>query len=177
VISGIIVRPAREDDVKGIQAALLANCGDPSLFLRSKQNLRACLGDLVIAEDAGRVVGCAALHAYSPALAEVHSVAVLPECQGQGVGVRLVRECLERAKAQSFCRVFLGTTKVTYFARFGFRPFSRWELPSLVLLRKLGQVFHQRPARWLPTLLGRHTFMRLQISGDNADPFSTSAAR
>lgn len=161
----IIIRPAREDDVKGLRAALLANRGDPSLFLRSEQNLRRCLGGFVLAGDAGRVVGCAALHAYSPSLAELLSVAVLPECQGQGVGARLVRECLERAKAQPFYCVFLATSKVTYFARFGFQPYSRWQLPSVVLLRKLGQVFHQRPARWLPTLLGRHTFMRLQIRG------------
>jgi N-acetylglutamate synthase-like GNAT family acetyltransferase len=177
VIPGLIVRPAREDDVKGIQAALLANRDDPSLFLRPGQSLRACLGDFVVAEDAGRIVGCAALHAHSPALAELLSVAVLPECQSQGAGARLVRECLERAKAQSFCWVFLGTIKVTYFARFGFRPFSRWELPSGVLLRGLRRVFHQRPARWLPALLGRYTFMRLQIGARSTDPSSTLAAR
>jgi N-acetylglutamate synthase-like GNAT family acetyltransferase len=176
MIPGIIIRPACEEDVKGLQAALFANRSDPSLFLRSQQNLRRYLGDFVVAEEAGRVVGCAALHAYSPALAELLSVAVLPEYQGKRVGAGLVRECLERAKAQSFHCVFLATTKVTYFARFGFKPFSRWQLPSGVLLRKLGQVFHQPPARWLPALLGRHTFMRLEIRRRSANALSTSSA-
>jgi amino-acid N-acetyltransferase len=177
MIPDMIIRPACEEDVKGLQAALFANRSDPSLFLRSEQNLRRYLGDFVVAEEAGSVVGCAALHAYSPALSELLSVAVLPECQGQGVGARLVQDCLERAKAHSFHCVFLATTKVTYFARFGFQPFSRWQLPSGVLLRKLGQVFHQPPARWLPALLGRHTFMRFKIRGRSADALSTSAAR
>jgi len=165
MIPGIIIRPACEEDVKGLRVVLVANRDDPSLFLRSEQNLRRCLGDFVVAKDAGQVVGCAALHAYSPSLAELLSVAVLPEYQGKGVGARLVQECLERAKAQPFYWLFLATRKVTYFARFGFQPFSRWQLPSLVLLKKLGQVFHQRPGRWLPALFGRHTIMRLQNRG------------
>lgn len=165
MIPDIIIRPAREEDVKELRVVLFANRDDTSLFLRSEQNLRRCLGDFIVARDAGKVVGCAALHAYSLSLAEILSVAVLPEYQGKGVGARLVRECLERAKAQPLDWLFLATRKVTFFARFGFQPFSRWQLPSWVLLKKLGQVFHQRPARWLPALFGRHTFMRVQNRG------------
>jgi hypothetical protein len=56
---------------------------------------------------------------------------------------------------------WLATAKPSYFARFGFQPISRFQLPIRVLWTKLRLIFQQPPARWLPALLGRHTFMRL----------------
>jgi len=52
------------------------------------------LNDLVsggfVAEQAGRIVGFAALEVYSAKLAEVRSLVVAPRTQGQGIGRRLI---------------------------------------------------------------------------------------
>jgi N-acetylglutamate synthase-like GNAT family acetyltransferase len=109
------------------------------------------------------VVGCAELHPYAGQLAEILSVAVQPAAQGRGIGRLLVQASLARAGRVGIGRVWLATLKPSYFARLGFRPFWRWELPSAVLLVKLTQVFLQPPRRWGPALVGRQTFM-LRVS-------------
>jgi N-acetylglutamate synthase-like GNAT family acetyltransferase len=93
-------------------------------------------------------------------VAEVYAVAVTPQCQGHGIGRQLVQACQQHARAGSFRHLWLATVKPGYFSRYGFRPVSRWDLPASVLLRKLRQTFQQPVGRWLPVLLGRHTFMR-----------------
>lgn len=156
----VTTRAATEGDVGDIVAALRANRADPSLFQRSPANVRRWISDFLVARDgAGRVLGCAALHRHGADLAEVLSVAVLPAAQGQGIGGLLAEAVLARAGRAGFGRVWLATLKPGYFARFGFRPISRWALPSTVLLVKAIQVFRQAPRHWVPALVGRQTFM------------------
>jgi putative acetyltransferase len=89
------------------------------------------LTDSLVADDAGRIVGHIA---FSPVTVEsvgggvgLAPVAVLPECQRNGVGSQLVREGLRRAKeAGAAFAVVLG--EPAYYSRFGFGPASRWGL-------------------------------------------------
>jgi N-acetylglutamate synthase-like GNAT family acetyltransferase len=156
----VTVWAATEGAVDDIVAALRANRGDPSLFQRSPTDIRKSLSDFLVARDSdGRVLGCAALHSSAIDLAEVLSVAVQPYTQGRGIGGLLVEGVLARAGQAGIGRVWLATLKPGYFARFGFRPISRWDLPAAVLLRKLTQVFRQAPRHWGPALVGRQTFM------------------
>jgi N-acetylglutamate synthase-like GNAT family acetyltransferase len=114
-----------------------------------------------VAEDQYRqCLGCAAVYAYSKKLGEIVSVAVLPEFQRQGIGERLIKECLRQAKTRGLKRLFLATAKPSYFARFDFRPVSRRQLPISVLLRNVRQVLEQPPQRWWPALFGRFQFMQ-----------------
>ena len=50
-----------------------------------------------VADSNGRIVGFAALEVYSAKLAEVRSLVVSPETQGQGVGRRLLAACVDKA--------------------------------------------------------------------------------
>jgi len=160
MVEEVTIGQATELDVRHIISVLLANRHDPSIFLRSEGDVRQNRRDFIVAKDRlGQVVGCAAVHAYSPTLGEILSVAVVPEFQGQGIGGRLVEECLRRARANGIEHLWLATVKPGYFARFGFKPISRWKLPVSVLLYKLRQVFQQPWERWLPALSGRFQFM------------------
>ncbi len=165
MVDTITVHPAAQCDVDDIVAVLRANQADPSLFRRSPANVQMRLSDFLVARDSSdRMVGCAALHQYAAHLAEILSVAVQPAAQGRGIGRLLVEASLARAGQANISRVWLATLKPSYFAHFGFRPISRWELPVSVLLAKLTQVFLQPPRRWSPALVGRQTFM-LRVSG------------
>ncbi len=156
----IIVRAAVSADVEAIVAVLRANLADPSLFQRSAAEITAQLTEYLIAEErTGAIVGCAALHCYPDQSAELHSVAVLPNRQGLRLGEQLVRAGLQRAAQRGVAKVWLGTMKPGYFARFGFVPMWRWRIPLRIMWPKIKSVFTQPPARWLPALLGRHTFM------------------
>jgi amino-acid N-acetyltransferase len=153
-------RSAETKDAPHIVAVIAANLADPSLFRRSLKDIRRHSGDFVVAsDDAGTIVGCAALHRYKGGIGEVLSVAVVPARQGTGVGRLLVGECLARARADGLKWVWLATLKPAYFARFGFAPLSRWQLPLGILVGKLGAVVQQPLRRWGPALAGRPTFM------------------
>ena len=67
---------------------------------------------------------------------------------------------MDVAAADGVQLLWLGTAKPQYFARFGFKPMSRWHLPLSLLIYKLWLVFRQPMERWIPAVFGRHVFMR-----------------
>lgn len=154
------IRQASRNDAEAISAVLSLNRLDRGLYQESSEAVIHTIQDFWVAQDgAGQIVGCAGLHRESPSLAEVYAVAVVPQCQGQGVGRQLLHTCIEHARSLGIQHLWLATTKPEYFRRLGFAVISRWELPAATLLRKLRQTFQQPFLRWLPVLLGRHTFM------------------
>ena len=160
----ITISPATTQDAATISAVLAANHDAPGLFQKSPAAVAQAIADFFVARNgAGETVGCAGLHRESPTLAEVYAVAVIPQCQGQGIGRQLVDACERRAMELEIRDVWLATIKPEYFSRHGFRTISRWELPAPVLLRKLTQVFEQPSGRWLGALSGKHTFMRRAV--------------
>jgi amino-acid N-acetyltransferase len=167
--STVIIEAASERDVKLIASIFTANSHDPAIFLRSADDVSKNLKDFFVAKDTrGQIQGCAALHSYSPWLGEILSVAVLPELQGKGIGSRLVETCIQEARVKGIARLWLATAKPDFFARFEFKPISRWELPVFVIAFKLKQVYQQPLSRWLPALFGRFTFMEKKSDTDIA---------
>jgi amino-acid N-acetyltransferase len=158
------VRPARHNDAQAISDIIALNRSDPGLYQKSARAVARSIADFVVACDStSRLVGCAGLHVDSDELAEIYAVAVTPDCQGQGVGKKLMNVCRERAVSRGLHFLWLATIKPDYFSRYGFKAISRWELPAAVLLRKFAWTFEQPPARWLPALFGRHTFMKCPV--------------
>jgi amino-acid N-acetyltransferase len=167
----VAIRPAAASDVDAIDTILRANRRDRSLFQQPRDQIRRTLADFVVAADErGDVIGCTALHRHDGAWGEILAVAVDPAAHGRGVGAALVRAAVRRARQAGLPRVWLGTAKPAYFARFGFRPISRWALPLSVLGRKLLLVLQQPPSRWLPAIFGRHRFMAMALAGHHPRP-------
>ncbi len=152
------------EEVDAIVATIEANRGDSAMFLRSRSDVRQNVSDFIVAKEPdGQVLGCAAVHKHTTFVAEILSVSVVPSSQGRRIGQLLVETALTNARAQGAAQIWLTTSKPDYFSRLGFEPISRWDLPVSVLLKKLRQVFTQPPARWLPALFGRFTFMEHRI--------------
>lgn len=164
------VRRATKADVGAIRRVLAANVATTSLFQQSSRRIHRDLDDFVVAMKDGRPVGCAALHRHTRANAEILAVAVDPVAHGRGVGTLLMRACLAEAARSGATFVWLATAKPGYFARYDFQPMSKWTLPPRVVLRKFRLVFEQPVRRWVPALLGRHTFMRLPVAPDSGVP-------
>ena len=92
------------------------------------ENLR----DFFLYEQEGRILGCAALHVTWVGLGEIRSLAVDEESQGQGIGTRLVQECLQEARQLGMKRVFVLTYMPPFFHNLGFRDYSKDELPHKI---------------------------------------------
>ena len=101
------------------------------MLSRSREFLVERLRDFVIAEDeTGAFLGCCALAALTPELAEVRSLAVAPEAGRHGVGKALVEECVVQARRLGLRRVFALTLVPDFFVRCGFTLSSLGRLPE-----------------------------------------------
>ncbi|MEX2081246.1 MAG: N-acetyltransferase, partial [Dehalococcoidia bacterium] len=88
--------------------------------------------DFKVAYVGERFVGCGSLHIMGADLAEVRSLAVTEEAQGQGVGARIVADCVEDARTFGIERVFALTYRPGFFEKQGFRLANVMEFPQKV---------------------------------------------
>jgi len=89
-------------------------------------------GTMVVARNAGQVVGAAALELYADG-ALLRSVVVDASVQGKGVGQQLTVAALALASKLGVSTVFLlTTTAADFFPRFGFERITREDVPASV---------------------------------------------
>ncbi|HEY6279519.1 MAG TPA: amino-acid N-acetyltransferase [Streptosporangiaceae bacterium] len=117
-----VIRRARTSDVRAISALVAQNVDSGRLLAKATVTLYEDVQEFWVAERAGDVlvVGCGALHVMWEDLAEIRTIAVRPDCQGQGAGHQLVDALLGSARELGVRRVFVLTFAVTFFARHGF---------------------------------------------------------
>lgn len=120
-MSEVSVRPATTADVRAIGVLVDSYAGDgPRLLKKSLVTLFEDVQEFVVAERAGEVVGCGALHVLWEDLAEVRTVAVAPSAMRGGVGSRILEMLLDRARGIGVRRVFCLTFATEFFGRHGF---------------------------------------------------------
>ena len=99
---------------------------------RSLSEIYENVRDYFVIREGERVVACAAMHVVWSDLAEIKSVAVAGGSQGQGIGVQLVKACLEEAEKLGIPTVFCLTYKPTFFESTGFSQLDKAELTRKV---------------------------------------------
>jgi amino-acid N-acetyltransferase len=125
----------RRADVRDIEplGQIINDCAEYGQMLhRSHAFLYEHVRDFLVADDDGRVVGGCGLSVVWANLAEVYSLAVLPERRGKGTGKQLVIACLDEARRLSIRRVMTLTYEKTFFERCGFTIIDRQSLPLKV---------------------------------------------
>jgi N-acetylglutamate synthase-like GNAT family acetyltransferase len=118
--SPITVRAAQPADKAALSDCIDLFIQQGKLLPRTADELESLLTNFFIAEVEGRLVGCAALEVYSKKLAEIRSLAVLPEAQRQGVGRQLVAACVARAREKNILEVMAITSSEEFFQACGF---------------------------------------------------------
>lgn len=116
----IIVRPARGSDIHALAELIEPFIEEKVLLRRTIDELALLLPEFFVAESNGRLVGCAALEIYSSKLAEIRSLVVRPEMQGQGIGKMLVEACLDLARQEQILEVMAITAAENFFRSCGF---------------------------------------------------------
>ncbi len=123
-----IIRPATEADIQPI-CELVNAFADQNLMLhRTPEQVRRALGDFLVAEAEGKVIGCGYLAYLGPDLVELRSLAVHPDWHGQGVGGQLVEALVTMARARGLRQICALTLAPDFFVRQGFRVVDRWEI-------------------------------------------------
>jgi amino-acid N-acetyltransferase len=116
----IAVRPARFDDLEGIEDLIEPFVDGGKLLPRTWDELQNLVPTGFIAEQAGRIIGFAALEIYSRKMGEIRSLCVAEGFQGQGVGKKLVQACVDFAAERRVFEVMVVTSSEDFFRTCGF---------------------------------------------------------
>jgi amino-acid N-acetyltransferase len=127
-----MIRKARLSDVPQIVALVDNYARRGEVLPRSLAETYQSLRDWVVAEEDSRVVGCGSLLIMWADLAEIRSLIVVPEFQGQGLGRQLVERLLREAEAFGLPQVFALTRQTSFFVGLGFQETSRESLPRKI---------------------------------------------
>ncbi len=138
---GFAIRPAVAADADAIRAviqAVLPEFGLPSDPAGTDRDLAGIPANYlerggtvdVVADSAGRIVGCCAVYPMDAATCELRKMYLLPAARGHGLGQRLLARALAFARGRGFQRMELETASVltdaiALYQRAGFAPIAR----------------------------------------------------
>lgn len=128
------IRRARVADVDQMAALINGYAGQGLMLPKTPAQLYNNLRDFLVAEAGGTLIGCAGLKITWRDLAEIVSLAVAPQAQGQGIGRSLCLPLIADAQQLGIPTVFALTYQVTFFAKLGFAI-----VPKTTLSQKVWQ--------------------------------------
>lgn len=144
------LRDAGLDDVGGILALIEPLEADGTLVKRGRERLEREIGNFLVIEHDGVIVGCAALYPLAGNQgAELACLAVAPDARDAGHGERLLHACEARARGMKIRKLFALTTRAEHwFLAQGFRAAAPAALPgerqALYNWRRGSKVFLKR---------------------------------
>ncbi len=127
--AGLTVEKASMTDIPALLALINGYAARGIMLPRTEFEMAENLRDFSVVRAEGRVVGCGAVHFYTPATAEVRSLAIDPSFHGRGAGARLMEALEEEGKGFALQSLFAFTYIPEFFRKMGFFEIERGELP------------------------------------------------
>jgi amino-acid N-acetyltransferase len=134
-LSETFIRKAMIGDIKFIHKLLNNYANRGFLLPRPLSELYDHLRDFVVLvekREEEKILGTCALGICWEDLAEIRSLAVIEERQGNKYGRQLVEACLEEARFLGLRRIFVLTYAEGLFAKMGFKVVEKSTLPQKV---------------------------------------------
>ena len=127
--TALAARKAAMRDIPNILKLINAYAAQGIMLPRTEFEMSENIRDFSVAYDRDLLAGCAALHFYTPTVAEVRSLAVLPELKQRGTGRLLVDALEQEAHDNGLEAIFAFTYVPRIFEKLGFSEVERGELP------------------------------------------------
>jgi amino-acid N-acetyltransferase len=128
--SRLVVRKAAMRDIPPILALINGYAAKGVMLPRTEFELSEAIRDFsVVTGPDGALLGCGALHFYSPTIAEIRSLAVHEHAKTHGVGRKVVEALTREAAIYELDAVFAFTYVVDFFRKVGFNVVERGMLP------------------------------------------------
>jgi amino-acid N-acetyltransferase len=123
------VRKATMRDIHPILQLINGYAAKGVMLPRTEFEMSESIRDFTVVLSHGELLGCGALHFYSPTMAEIRSLAVHEHAKIHGAGRRVVEALVEEAQRYELDAVFAFTYVVEFFSKVGFQQVERGVLP------------------------------------------------
>ncbi|WP_460604334.1 amino-acid N-acetyltransferase [Jatrophihabitans fulvus] len=167
--AGVTVRRARTADVPAMKALVDIYAGSGRrLLAKELVSLYEDVQEFLVAEYAGEVVGCGALHVLWADLGEIRTLAVHPDHRQRRIGRQLLNGLVEVASDLGLSRLFALTFHTRFFAHAGFVEIEQARVVDMDTYDALRRSYDPGVAEFLgleyvkPNTLG-NTRMLLQL--------------
>jgi len=167
----LTVRKAAMRDIRPILELINSYAAKGIMLARTEFELSEAIRDFTVVTAGKELLGCGALHFYSPAVAEIRSLAVHESAKTRGVGRKLVEALVAEANQYELAVVFAFTYVVEFFNKVGFHQVERGALPlkawkdcvrcpkfqacdEVAVLRVLRPRHWMESQAWAPALMG-----------------------
>jgi amino-acid N-acetyltransferase len=125
------IRGIRSRDIPDMLRLMEPLMNQGILVRRNQEDIAGKKDDYAVFVIDGQIRACGALHEWGEAQAEIAAIATDPVYADMGVGSRLVRYFIDRARKQGLKRVFVLTLRThDWFESLGFREASVDTLPE-----------------------------------------------
>jgi amino-acid N-acetyltransferase len=125
----LIVRKAVMHDIQPILEIVNGHAAKGVMLPRTEFELSEAIRDFIVVASGADLLGCGALHFYTPTTGEIRSLAVREQAKTQGVGRRLVEGLVQEAQVYELDAVFAFTYVPEFFRKVGFHAIERGALP------------------------------------------------
>jgi amino-acid N-acetyltransferase len=125
----LTIRKAVMRDIVPILDLINGYAAKGVMLARTEFEMSEAIRDFTVVTLDGELLGCGALHFYSPTTAEIRSLAVHERAKTQGVGRKLIEALISEAEQFEIDAVFAFTYVVEFFGRGGFHVVERGTLP------------------------------------------------
>lgn len=125
----LTVRKAVMRDIPPILTLINGYAARGIMLPRTEFELSEAIRDFTVVTRGEELLGCGALHFYTPSIAEIRSLAVHEHAKTHGVGRKVVEALLMEAERYELDAVFAFTYVAEFFNKVGFHVVERGVLP------------------------------------------------
>lgn len=125
----LTVRKALMHDIPPILDLINGYAAKGIMLPRTEFELSENIRDFTVVYGGAELLGCGALHFYSPTVGEIRSLAVHERAKAHGVGRRVVEALAAEAERYELDAVFAFTYVAEFFEKVGFHVVERGVLP------------------------------------------------
>ena len=158
----LTVRKAAMRDIPPILDLINGYAAKGVMLPRTEFEMSEAIRDFSVVRLGGDLLGCGALHFYSPTIGEIRSLAVDERAKTKGVGRKLVGALIQEAQEYQLDAVFAFTYVVEFFEKVGFHvvergalPLKAWKdclrCPKFQACDEIAVMRVLRPSRWTET--------------------------
>ena len=126
---GLVTRKAAMRDIPSILDLINGYAARGIMLPRTEFEMSEAIRDFSVVTLESGLLGCGALHFYTPQIAEIRSLAVHEEAKTKGVGRKMVERLIGEAQEYELDAVFAFTYVAEFFQKVGFQVVERGALP------------------------------------------------